>query len=222
MLLIIILFTTFFLSSGVFAQQPTEKLEINVGNFASDKFRFFSHILGQVGVSYKYNVNKHYSMSASYTAWYNQERISSYFSSVNYYSPESNGVRETLGPISTWQRGDVFSRFNYHFIEASGIAKLPLRKHELYVTAGPSFALGTNEVIESAYSEPGYEDWIVLTRDERRTYFGGIVGIGYNYDMSKRISIGVSESMRFYSQVPNQYYFNINVGYKFNLLSKIL
>ena len=59
------------------------------------------------------------------------------------------------------------------------------------------------------------------SRTEKRSYLGGLAQAGYNYFLfKKRINIGASLAVRFYPTLPVQYYTNVNLGYRFNLLRR--
>jgi hypothetical protein len=81
-----------------------------------------------------------------------------------------------------------------------------------------SYAIGKNTVTESINNIPWAIDWVVQSTVEKKSYLGALAQVGYDFFLiQKRMTLGLSETMRLYSGLPIQYYTNLNIGYNFSL-----
>jgi|GEM_PF-5521054 len=210
-----------FLPDRAYSQdkQYSEKVQVNIGNFFvpgnSIDEKLFRPFLRNVGVSYQMNVSKNIRVGLQYNRWYNWHQLD------NFIPTDGNGYYVDAGPITTWQNGDVRAQYDYNFWEVTGDYYKSHKSHEVFAGVGISITAGKNTVTEGVYRHPGYPDWLIYSRTEKKSYLGGLAQAGYNYFLSKkRINIGASLAIRYYPTLPVQYYTNVNLGYRFNLLRR--
>jgi hypothetical protein len=121
--------------------------------------------------------------------------------------------------MDVWKKGDIRARYDYRFFELSGNYTINENAFGAsYAGVGMSYAMGENTVTESINNIPWAMDWVVQSKIERASYFGALAQAGYDlFLFEKRMTLGLSETMRLYSGLPIQYYTNLNVGYNFSL-----
>ena len=204
---------------GTQALAQTERIQLGVGNFYvpnSYDNALFKPFLKQLGLSYSYELNNSFALKANYTRWFRLNQISSFKPS------RGNGYTEEFNPNSEYTVGEISNRFNYQLFDLSCVYKMQLKsKHELYGSAGLSYTWGKYDKIITAYRSPGNLDWLIQYQTLDGRHIGLVCEFGYNYlIVNNRINVGLSESIRAYSGLPVQLYFNLNLGYNFELIAK--
>jgi hypothetical protein len=198
------------------AQTYQSRIQLTASNFYVPKGlqeKIFRPALRSVGIAYLHRLTPKIRVCVAYSAWYSWNKLS------NFMPVDGNGYYEDVGPMDEWKKGDLRARYDYHFFEMSGnYAVNQSSVGELYVGIGASYATGKNTITESINNIPWAIDRIVESSKKKRSYFGALVQAGYDFFLfRKRITLGLSETVRYYPSLPLQYYTNLNIGYNFSL-----
>ncbi|MDI9320959.1 MAG: hypothetical protein QM530_10890 [Phycisphaerales bacterium] len=207
--LVVLLFIA--LHGSAFAQK--ERVQFNFGNFLvpkNEKKVFEIPLLRQFGISYSHEICPKFAIRATYNMWYDWHNFSSLkpiLQRAGFYDDYLStkiGARERV--------------FDHQMIEISGCYQNKFyKKHSIYGSIGISLTWGKYNELVSAYSEPGYLDWLLEYETKKSQHLGLVGELGYNYFIChNRINVGMSEAVRVYANLPAQLYLNLNVGYHFN------
>jgi hypothetical protein len=175
--------------------------------------KMFKPALRSVGIAYLHQLTPKIRVGVAYSAWYSWNKL------ANFIPVDGNGYYEDVGPMDVWKKGDVRARYDYRFFELSGNYVINQNAFgESYACVGMSYAIGKNTVTESINNIPWAIDWVVQSTVEKKSYLGALAQVGYDFFLiQKRMTLGLSETMRLYSGLPIQYYTNLNIGYNFSL-----
>ena len=205
-------------------QNTSEKIGLLIGNYyvPQGEFEgFFKPVVRHFGLKYEYSIGSRFSLGMTYCSWHSGKKIWTYLTKVDFYSPSMNGYTERSFLLSR-KKGDIERRYDYQLFDLTALYVLPIKKHVLQAGAGPSYCFGMNQYLISIYRQPGHEDWLSELGNVRANYLGIMATVSYSYELSERFNIGVSETMRYYPRMSAQYYFNVNIDYKFNLLKRLV
>jgi hypothetical protein len=206
------------LSCLAFSQAQTyqSRIQLTASNFYVPKGleeKIFKPALRSVGIAYLHQITPKIRVGAAYSVWYSWNKLS------NFIPVDGNGYYEDVGPMDVWKKGDLRARYDYRFFELSGnytISQTALG--ESYAGVGLSYATGKNTVTESISNIPWAIDWVVQSTVEKKSYVGALVQAGYDFFLfRKRMTLGLSETVKYYPALPLQYYTNLNIGYNFSL-----
>jgi len=184
-LLIILIFLG---GSNLYAQN--NKIEIGASNYK------FSKILNQP--EFPFNIG--------YNVGYTRKITNDFSTYISYQFTPTNGSIY----ISTEQwiyrpesRGKLIGRKKYHYFDLGANYNLFTHyRHTLYTYAGLSIAYGKNEYLsylDMSISQYGIFIGRMETQNSREAYFGGLIGLKYDYLFWKdRFNIGLNFSARKY------------------------
>lgn len=200
------LISSYLLSSVLLSQaQTTERIQINGGNFVVPQQGllkgFFRPALSQLGVSYLHQFHSRIGIRLGYTEW-----VSSSSSNAPQTVPASHFMSEAA--YKEYKEPSFYSAMRS--LDFSGTYRIVAQKHhEVSVGAGVSYIWGKQTKYKGIF--PNEYDYRKI---------GVLVEAGYNYIFSRRLNIGLSETLKAHNGVPLILYTNLNIGYNFNWKAK--
>lgn len=198
------------------AQTYTSRIQLTASNLYVPKGlqeKMIRPALRSVGIAYLHQLTPRIRVGVAYSAWYSWNKLS------NFIPADGNGYYENVGPMDEWKKGDIRARYDYRFFELLGNYTINQSSvGELYAGIGASYTTGKNTITEGINNIPRVRDGIVESSEKKKSYFGALAQTGYDFFLfRKRITLGLSETVRYYPSLPLQYYTNFNVGYNFSL-----
>lgn len=196
-------------------------IEIGIGGYHFyNVITSHDRLLSTLNLTYQRKIVDKTSIFVSYT------RIPFYFNGSNSnMSSNSNYKPITTEEFDTDTNsiGKLHERYNYYYFDLGASYNfLEKKQHVFQIQLGASIANGINtyktNLVLSFPSPEGWVDIINMEKDFiRETYFGGLLGIRYNYSFYKdKISIGGGATTRIYNKgFPFQMNYGVSVGYNF-------
>jgi hypothetical protein len=186
------------LTGSAFVLRATKSPEITI-------HRPDVHFLRVFGLNYERSICRHWALGLGYSGWL---QFSPWLNNKVEFYP----YQYKIGGDN--KRGTVQTLTNYKMIDFSGKYYHKFGRHEIDAGLGVSYTWGTNTVIDTIYVLP--LDNYVIAHNERASYTGCLVFIGYDYSLlHNRLSVGYRITWRDYFKMFSPQLLN-GVAVKFN------
>ncbi len=139
--------------------------------------------------------------------------------------------QDITDPVTTWTKypwtktNSILERHRQHFIDIGVRYKITeLKNNVIALGLAPSLVFGNARYLDFPLDIPpvGGDIIVMGEGDKREVYFGGKVGLYYDYSFWKnRVNVGADFSMRIYNKSNNDYAYprilnyGIHLGYNF-------
>lgn len=196
--------------------ETNQSVQLQFGSYwipAAKESRPFQPVLSVLRIKYNYRITEKLGLSLSYARWFDLNSLSSIAPAF-----VSNGYHESWPREDGWQKGDVYFRYNYQFVDLSISHVLFAHKaHIVSASLGGSRAWGKNT--EILRYDKGNGSWncepFDFYEDVRADYWGGAGGVAYDYRISRHFSAGAFGNVRIYKGLHAQPEVGLNIAYHF-------